>query len=534
MLVLALLWALAVPASALEARFLSGDAAVRKDGAVSNRLNAESVTEADAVARERRLELLEAKYAEVDNLKAKYEALTAEVQEKDAKYEALAAEVHQRNARKTGHRLLGMITSADATLTYLGSSSSDEDFPGGWSGTNLPPPNTRVPAFEQGILDPRFERGRNNVLGLFTVGLLLIAYWWYCAELQAQHKAEEQMDVLRRQAKDMEHDTYGFALASLIRDFQVSARGDADTELRRSRIISAIGLLAFTFALQLFITLQVKQFVTSKWVYGIRGDYDAYELHMYGEDPAAYTTGAKHPIFPVYAGRRGNPGYFMPGNFVTLDEDLKESICNIPFSQTPFFLCVILIWSLTCIADVRNCISTFRSLILNTKTIDSMKDALQDADPDVANDDPENKWVVDGLTYDVKMVITFVVLLPRMFLVCFLMWLGCRFLAATNDMGEMVLNAVALEFVLLVKDLLYTTVVPDRNKREVEKIQVRPSSPVEFASYWTYLGTFSWGFLGIAWVFYYTFLIQMVLPQYRWDVRPLCLPWLNAKYGPHA
>merc|ERR1712232_1345200 len=103
-----------------------------------------------------------------------------------------------------------------------------------------------------------------------------------------------------------------------------------------------------------------------------------------------------------------------------------------------------------------------------------------------------------------------------------LLWLGCRFLAATNDFGEMVLNAVALEFVLMIKDLLYCTIVPDRNKREVEKICIRPSQPVEWASYWTYLGTLSW-------LFYYVFLFQLVLPGYNWDVRLMCTPWLEAK-----
>jgi len=315
---------------------------------------------------------------------------------------------------------------------------------------------------------------------------------------------------------------------------QQVAAGEGDIMLRWTRILSAIGLLAITFLIQVFITLSVKQFVTAKCVYGIRHAYESYQAHMYGDDPAAYTIGMQHPIFPVYAGRRGNPGYFMPGNFVSLDEGLKEEVCNIPFSQTPFFLCVLLIWSLTCVMEIRLSLSTFRSLVVATKNIDSMKDALEDLDPDVPDDDPENRWVVDGLTVTVKLMITFLILLPRVLLICFLLWLGCRFLAATNDFGEMVLNAVALEFVLLIKDLLYKTVVPDRNKREIEKISVRPSSPVEFASYWSYLGTFSWGFVAIAWIFYYVFLIQMVLPQYRWDVAPVCTPWLFKKYGPHA
>merc|ERR1719409_2020349 len=158
-----------------------------------------------------------------------------------------------------------------------------------------------------------------------------------------------------------------------------------------------------------------------------------------------------------------------------------------------------------------------------------MKDVLQDLSDDVES--PERAWVVDGLTKPVKVVVVCTVILPRLLLTLLLLWLGCRFLAATNDFGEMVLNAVALEFVLMIKDLLYSTIVPDRNKREVEKICIRPSQPVEYASYWTYLGTFSWLFVALAWIFYYIFLLQLVLPQYNWDVRLMCTPWLEAKYG---
>jgi len=409
-----------------------------------------------------------------------------------------------------------------------------QPFPGGWDGNNLPPPGTRVPPFYQAWWNPRFEYGRNCVLSIITTILLGLFAWWLYTETHTSTEEDGETDALKRSVKDVEQDTYGFAIVSLVRDLQMTAADIGDPSLRQARITSAVGLLFFTFLLQIFITLQIKVFVTAKCVYNIRNDYDAYQKHMYGDDPEAYTIGMKHPVFPVYAGRRGNPGYFMPGNFESLDPGIKEGICNIPFSQTPFFLCVLLIWSLTCIMDVRLTISSFRSLILNTKTVSNMKHALEDLDPDIPDDDPENRWVVDGLTCTVKLMITFLILVPRLLLVCFLLWLGCRFLAATNDFGEMVLNAVALEFVLLIKNLLYTTVVPDRNKREIEKISVRPSSQVEYASYWTYLGTFSWGFVAIAWIYYYVFLIQMVLPQYRWDVAPVCTPWLWNKYGPHA
>jgi len=138
---------------------------------------------------------------------------------------------------------------------------------------------------------------------------------------------------------------------------------------------------------------------------------------------------------------------------------------------------------------------------------------------------------VSGLTPNVKCLLVFVVILPRVILTGTLLWLGTRFLTATNDFSELVLNTVGLEFIILFKNLTYHTVVPDRNKRELQNIEVRPSTAVEYANYFNYLGTFGWAVVAMAWNVYYVFMLQDVLPQYRWDVGPFCGPWFEKKYA---
>jgi hypothetical protein len=227
---------------------------------------------------------------------------------------------------------------------------------------------------------------------------------------------------------------------------------------------------------------------------------------------------------------RGVDGTFMPGNIDTLEEGLKGRVCNIAFSQSGFFGAVLLIWTLTVIAELRNIIALFRSLIVNTRNIKSMEDALLDCDPDIDDDDPRNGWIIDGLTISMKVAIMLLVIIPRLVLTIVLLWLGCRFLAATNDFGEMVLNAIALEFILMLKDLLYSTIVPDRNKREIEHINIKPSIAVDHASYWTYLGTFTWLIIAFAWIVFYVFHFQMVLPLYKWDVKGPCTEYIKDRY----
>jgi len=377
-------------------------------------------------------------------------------------------------------------------------------------------PGVRVAKPEYMFMDPRSEHGITHVVAAFLMVLfLLLGCWWF-----TDKEKGNVADTMKRENKEPEMDTYGFAVVSLIRDAQQIALGK-QTSLRVSRILAAIGLVLFTTGLQCFIMWYIKTLVIAKWVTDIREDYSDYQDHMYGG----------HTLLNMNGKHRGQDGYFQPGNFDSLDNDLKERVCNIAFSQPGFFGAVLLIWTLTVIGEIRKMLADMNSLVFRTKTLKTMEHALVDMDLDIPDDDPENRWVVDGLTPIVKFFIMFLVIIPRMAMTLVLLWLGCRFLAATNDFGDMVLNAVALEFVLMLKDLLYLTIVPDRNKREIQHINIRPSSESDHASYWKYLGSFSWLVVAFAWIFFYVFWLQMVLPAYKWDVRGPCTAYIKVRYN---
>merc|ERR1719235_170054 len=125
---------------------------------------------------------------------------------------------------------------------------------------------------------------------------------------------------------------------------------------------------------------------------------------------------------------------------------------------------VLFIWTLTCLAELKQCMGQFLSLVVMMPRLTSMKEALQDTGPSGqardADGDGVAEKVVNGLTWAVKATILVLVLLPRFVITCALLWLGCRWLAATNDFSDLVLNAVALEFLLMLKELLYHTLVP--------------------------------------------------------------------------
>merc|ERR1719265_2160943 len=75
--------------------------------------------------------------------------------------------------------------------------------------------------------------------------------------------------------------------------------------------------------------------------------------------------------------------------------------------------------------------------------------------------------IITGLTCDLKILICVLICLPRLLIVTALLWIGCRWLTATPDFEDMVLNGIALEFILLTRELLFRTVVSQRSKIDV-------------------------------------------------------------------
>jgi len=267
--------------------------------------------------------------------------------------------------------------------------------------------------------------------------------------------------------------------------------------------------------------VQIKMLVTPQAVSNIRDSYDQYEFIMYGSQEA-------HTTLTVNGKHRGKPEFFQPELFETLDDDLKKDVCNIPFSQRSYFMLVLFIWSLTCIGQIRQCLELAGTIVWVTPTISSMGKSLvienEDEKGDVDHDGVQERLIA-GLTPLMKTMLMTLVLGPWLGLTMFLLWLGCRWFAATNDLGELVANAVALEFILLLKELLYYTLVSERSKRELRNTYVYPAVKEEVAGYRVFLSGVIWGIITLVWVFLYVYRLQAVLPEYRWDVHDTCTHW---------
>merc|ERR1719471_1271099 len=117
---------------------------------------------------------------------------------------------------------------------------------------------------------------------------------------------------------------------------------------------------------------------------------------------------------------------------------------------------------------------------------------------------------------------------PRLTMNLVLLWLGSRWLASTLAYADVLLNAIALEFILLLKDLLYVVIISNRNKVEVRHLKILPPSKYERVHSWKYIETYKW----LAGSMIYTALylrFQRFLPGYKYDIHDVCVEYIANK-----
>lgn len=313
----------------------------------------------------------------------------------------------------------------------------------------------------------------------------------------------------------LDEDLYGASITSLIRDlYAVWHRPKAMWYiLRVSRVAFTMLLLTLTVLLVVLVLAETKIMITPEAVKNMRETYSIYEELMYNN----------HTYRTVHGYTRGVRAHFDPTRFSVLPTEMQSTICEIPLAH-PYFLGIVLsIWTLTVAVDLRTVCRLAQLLTCRVSTVSSVQQIFTDANGNRVLDLQRAKGnlSLDGLTCQFKVILMLVIFLPRLFLDICLLILGCRLLIATQGLENLLLNAVALEFVLGLKDLLYRAVVPYRTMQATREMLIRHSFSDRPRCLY-YLGSFLWMLLVAVWVYLYMRYVQGVLPDFNWDVSDFC------------
>lgn len=348
-----------------------------------------------------------------------------------------------------------------------------------------------------------------------VIGVCVIARIWseQTVELSDNLVETDAGPSLANGFANFRPDVYALSVTSLIRDSYMNANGHQGV----GRVMQSFLLVAIIFCIQVYLIWGVAQWAPSRD--HLQHIYDLFELHMY-EDYDISESG--HPI--------GKRGTFDMQKFESFSE--KEAVCRIPFSQPIFCLLALLVWTMTCLAECKAAAELTVSILVRTPRAVSMESALE---PEISEQkgsslDRRCNQLVVCLTREIKAAIACFILFPRIAITLAMLWLGSRWLTAAVDLLEVIVNCVALEFVLRMKDLLYAALVPAWEKHEVHHMKICPSrfsDPPDFVSF---IGTTVMMFIAMAWVIIYMYYLQSNLVGFNWDVNTVCTAWVLSHY----
>jgi len=270
-------------------------------------------------------------------------------------------------------------------------------------------------------------------------------------------------------------------------------------------------VMLLNMAVQVYIIFNVQRFVSSWAVGEARSAYSDYEEHMYSS--THLNKNGMH---------RGDAGAFLPEHFQTLSDDAKRIVCQTPLSQPAFLMVMLGVWTLNNFGELKlSFLQGYR--VLRLPTAGSGLSASAEL--------TEEGVKINSVSMGMKVLTVVFVTIPRVLVTTVLLWLGCRWLTATQSFAGVILNALALGFLVDLNSLLYRTVMPRRDVVDAQKTCVAKNERLE-PSIWAYSADLFWFALAVVWVWAYVFHLQRVLNEYNYDVAAVCNPFLDAMAAP--
>jgi len=314
--------------------------------------------------------------------------------------------------------------------------------------------------------------------------------------------------MLNEEDESLQANVYGWAVSMVIRDAVWFHHGTHLGCLRLARSINSIVVAFGNIFLQVFLLLGVWRLLCRPQRHKIQDAYNLYEYLMY----------PNHTVINNDGHYRGIPGYRQDERFQLMKEADASQVCEIPLAHPAYLTAIILVWTLTCQVEIRGIIEKLFQLLARTPTVRSLDMVLKGVD----GGEDTHAAKIQGLTMPLKIFIAAFIQIPRLLANIVLLWLGCRWLTATIGLGDVLLNGVALEFILNLDELLYNVCIAHRNRIATEKLYIAPFRRLNKATFCTFFDAQIWGIASLIWAVGYVFYFQQVLPDYQWDVHDIC------------
>lgn len=233
----------------------------------------------------------------------------------------------------------------------------------------------------------------------------------------------------------------------------------------------------------------------------------------------------------------------------TFNDTLWESwdgpymeLCNLAMSKLSFTTVILFMWSGRMLAEARDIYAFVQDIcgVMSLPKGATSADMVQSVDTDDGQ-----QYNVVGMSFCCRFLIFIFVVLPKSVIAATLLYIGSRWLTATESFSDLILNALALEFVIGTDELVYEGFSPAMLKSAIEITKLCQLKPIELKTESEILDgeSLTWVVLAygrsfvmvvccMVFVLLYMNMFQSVIPSYPYDVAPNCHGWFEKRYDP--
>jgi len=160
-------------------------------------------------------------------------------------------------------------------------------------------------------------------------------------------------------------------------------------------------------------------------------------------------------------------GAFEDGLWI--DYKYRKELCQIAMWNRPFYYSVLFCWSLVMMIEIKKSEELIRH-IWKVPTCSEWGQMLLHID---------NSQFVIAFTRWTRFWIFMLVGIPKIGISIILLWLGCEWLSATIKFESLVMNTVAMAFIVNIDEILFEAVLPRAHRNDVQNIDflMKKSSP---------------------------------------------------------
>eukprot|EP00931_Biecheleriopsis_adriatica_P100844 TRINITY_DN76085_c0_g1_i1.p1 TRINITY_DN76085_c0_g1~~TRINITY_DN76085_c0_g1_i1.p1 ORF type:complete len:376 (-),score=56.94 TRINITY_DN76085_c0_g1_i1:83-1048(-) len=274
------------------------------------------------------------------------------------------------------------------------------------------------------------------------------------------------------------------------------------------RLIFTVASLSLNLYLQFTVLIYVNRFIVGGAVHNTQQNYKRFHEELFDHN-----------------------GDFQESTWKTWDGPYME-LCNMAETKVAFTVCVVILWVAKMLGEIR----TVERLGRDMHAIPSLQKDAQNAD---MIKEVDGEFHIVALSFSARTSMYLLIMLPKFMIASVLLFIGCRWLAATESFSDLILNALALEFIIGIDELIAETLAPERMREQLEATKMRHlpvGSKSDSDDAWhvamAYLRSMAYTVLCVAGSFLYIEHFQQVIPNFPNDISKHCTGWFDYYYEP--